>query len=458
MTSPEERLTTYVAGIGRREPSVEITEKVVHLLLDALSLGRSAASHPVVTAVRGIVGSGGPALDWGTGERLAPSDAALVNGTATHAFFQDDTDMNAWGHPASLVVPAVVAAAQLRGADLPAVLRGIVAGYSAFSWLAAREEVARELVEAGLRGSPTLGAPAAAMGASAVLGLDEAQTRNALGIAADSTGGTLEPVRAGAQDWRLQNGFASQRGLMAALLAREGVRGPTEPLSGPRGFLSVLARTSTTPAQWAESPTDDAVANVWFKPYPILGDNTAAAVAASTLTQAVGQADVARIRVQMNAHFASYPGTDYAGPFTRTEQMIASTAFNVAALLTHGSFDYADSERLVTDPLVLARAAVVEIEPMDDFGYLDARIEIDAGGTTHRATAADAPRSLFFRDRDTTLSVLRHRHGAELPQLAESLFAAVDGTGAWPALDELLDGLRATAVHERAHGGARSND
>jgi 2-methylcitrate dehydratase PrpD len=274
MTSPEERLTTYVAGIGRREPSVEITEKVVHLLLDALSLGRSAASHPVVTAVRGIVGSGGPALDWGTGERLAPSDAALVNGTATHAFFQDDTDMNAWGHPASLVVPAVVAAAQLRGADLPAVLRGIVAGYSAFSWLAAREEVARELVEAGLRGSPTLGAPAAAMGASAVLGLDEAQTRNALGIAADSTGGTLEPVRAGAQDWRLQNGFASQRGLMAALLAREGVRGPTEPLSGPRGFLSVLARTSTTPAQWAESPTDDAVANVWFKPYPILGDNT----------------------------------------------------------------------------------------------------------------------------------------------------------------------------------------
>lgn len=441
MSAPEDLLIDYIVEMQSRRLDSEVEEKAVHLLLDALSLARSAADHDVVTAVRTVAGHGGGARDWGTGQSISVLDAALVNGTATHAFFQDDTDMNAWGHPASLIVPAVVAAGEAAGASLDLVLRGLVAGYSAFAWLAAREEVARSLVESGLRASPTLGSPAAAMGVSVVLGLDREQTLNALGIAADSTGGTLEPVRDGAQDWRLQNGFAGQRGTIAALLAQAGVRGPSQPLMGARGLLDVLAHTSDVPAQWRESPSDDALLEVWFKPYPILGDNMAPAVAASTLVERVGSRDVYRIVIRMNAHFASYPGTQFQGPFTRTEQMIASTAFNVATLLTHGPFAYSDYQRLIDDASVLARVQVTEIEPRHDYGYLDGTVVVETHDGTFEADASDAPREVFFRDRAETRTVLGRRHSTGLPQLADALFSAADGTTLWPSLADTLDAV-----------------
>lgn len=439
MTSPEELLVGFCVDMQTRELSPEVEEKAVHCLLDALSLGRAAGGHPVVRAVAESVGQGGGAAHlWATGASLHPADAALVNGTATHAFFQDDTDMTAWAHPASLIVPAVVAAAEAADAGFPQVLRGLVAGYATLSWLGAREEVARQLVEGGFRASPTLGAVAAAMGASTALSLDAEATHSALGIAADSTGGLLEPVRDGAQDWRLQNGFAAQRGVMCALLGRAGVRGPRRPLTGPRGFLATFTR-GQVPGQWAEPPTEDAVGHVWFKEYPILGDNMAAAAAAATLTGRMPPAsEVEEVVVGINAHFASYPGTAYQGPFERTEQMIASTAFNVASVLVAGSFRYEDYDRLHGDRDIAHLVSRTRVEPHEDYGYLDATVEVRTSEGVLSASAAEAPQEVFFRDRPTTEAVLARRGDGPLQRLAGELFDGLAG-GAWPALSRLTE-------------------
>lgn len=447
----EDRLIDYALETASRAPAPEHAEKAVHCLLDALSLARSAADHPVVVAVSGIVaGSSGDARSWTTNGPLSAADAALVNGTAVHAFFQDDTDMSAWGHPASLVPPAVVAAAQAGGVELPTVIRAMIAGYAAFSWLAAEEDVARALVESGFRASPSLGSMAAAVGAGVALGLDAGQLRSALGIAADSTGGTLEPVRDGAQDWRLQNGFAAQRGTMAALLAQAGVRGPSRPLTGLRGFHSTYVR-GALPATWSGPPRDAAIMDVWFKPYPILGDNMAPAVAASSLTgtlRTIGA--VESVTIRMNAHFASYPGTAYSGPFTRTEQMIASTAFGVAAILTRGAFTYADYDELIEDRRVLDLAAVAMIEPREDFGYLDGEVVVRGADGELMARVSDAAQTLFFRDRAATTDVLFARHGEPFAALAQSLFAAVDGQADWPTLGGLLESAAGADVVGRS--------
>lgn len=439
MTSPEDLLVGFCLEMQICDLAPEVWEKSLHCLLDALSLGRAAGSHPVVHAVSGAVSQGaGPSRVWASGAQVHPADAALVNGTATHAFFQDDTDMTAWAHPASLVVPAVVAAAETVDGGFPEVLRGLVAGYATLSWLGAREEVARQLVEGGFRASPTLGAIAAAMGASTTLNLDATGTHNALGIATDSTGGLLEPVRDGAQDWRLQNGFAAQRGLMAAQLGRSGVRGPRQPLTGPRGFLATFTR-GQMPGQWTEPPTESAVGHVWFKQYPILGDNMAAAAAASTLADRMPPArEVEAVVVGINAHFASYPGTAYTGPFERTEQMIASTAFNVASVLVAGSFTYDDYDRLQADSAISHLVARTRIDPHDDYDYLDATVEVHTRDGVFAASAADAPREVFFRDRATTEAVIAGRGDERLEELAREMFDALEG-GTWPSLSRMCE-------------------
>jgi 2-methylcitrate dehydratase PrpD len=435
----EDLLIDYARGLAFRQPEPTVREKVVHCLLDALSLARAAGRHPVVVAVSdAVAGSSGPVTAWTDGRRLAPSDAALLNGAAVHAFFQDDTDMSAWAHPASLVPPAVLAAAQLAGEGFPAVIRGMVAGYAALSWLAAEEEVARALVERGFRASPTLGAMAAAIGAGVALGLEAEDLRNALAIAADSTGGVLEPVRVGAQDWRLQNGFAAQRGFLAASLARAGVRGPEAPLTGSRGFASTFA-DGISPVSWDRPPRDEAILDVWFKPYPTLGDNMAPVVAASMLTARLAEVGEPReVRVRMNSHFASYPGTQYTGPFVRTEQMIGSTAFGVATLLVHGAYDYADYTSLISDARVLDLVARTSIEPRDDYGYLDGEVDVIGSSGTISARAQDAPASVFFRDRDATTAVLRHRGDGGLLEVQDALFAAAASDEGWPDLGEAL--------------------
>ena len=101
------------------------------------------------------------------------------------------------------------------------------------NWLGRDEVVARRLISRGFRTSPTLGTIAAAAGSAVLLGLNAQQANSAVSIAASTTGGTLEPVRAGANEWRVQNGRAAQGGLIAASLAQAGVAGAPLALDGP---------------------------------------------------------------------------------------------------------------------------------------------------------------------------------------------------------------------------------
>src|SRR5690606_41922059 len=105
-----------------------------------------------------------------------------------------------------------------------------------------------------------LGTIGAAAGSAALLGLDAAGAGSAVSIAASTTGGTLEPVRAGADEWRVQNGRAAQGGLIAACLARDGVIGAPLALDGPKGFLATVAGIDATPEVWS-LPPDPAVMN-----------------------------------------------------------------------------------------------------------------------------------------------------------------------------------------------------
>lgn len=413
LPGPTSVLGTFVAECRELEFGESNGLRARAALLDAIGLALAAHDESTTRAYRSlsqpIRDSGAGCRIWGEEPIVSVLDGLTCNALATHARFQDDCDMKSWAHPGSLITPVAIGLGEAVDADLSQVLRGILCGYATLQWLGADEAVGRAVVERGLRASPTLGPIAAAATAAVLLGLDPATARNAVAIATDIAGGGLEPVRSGASDWRVQNATAAYRGALAALLAARGVDGPEAALEGPAGFLRSFAGLDEPPRAWQQPPDPGAIDSVWAKPYPTLGDNIAVAATALAAREAIADpAEIRSVTVHQNAHFASYPGTSFRGPFTRAPQALASTAFATAASLLYGPIRYEFYDRLLTDPSVTELIDRIQVVPEPEFGYLDASVDIELADGSHvRRGANELPRSLFFRD-EATASVAFH--------------------------------------------------
>ena len=410
-----ERLGAFVARSAGAKLAPEVSSKAAICLLDALGLAVDARDERTAVAARAITTSipdgAGTARLWATGARAVLSEAVMANGVAVHAHFQDDTDHDSWSHPGSLIVPVAASLGEAHDASLRTVLQAIVAGYATMKWLGAGETVSRGLIGCGLRTSPTFGTIGAAAAAAVSLGLNTAQATNAIAIAACTTGGTLEPVRCGSDEWRVQNGRAAQGGLLAAQLAEKGVLGAPDALEGPKGLLRSLAGLAETPDAWRTDPDPMTMVGIMAKPFATLGDNMSAAMAARLVhDDGLDLSRVKRITVAIWRPYTEYPGTSFKGPFVRTVQTQASTAFATAAMLIYGELGYDMGVEHREDPRIMALVEKTTIIPDDEGSHLDATVELEMDdGTCHRRTARESPPTLIFQDEPRATEVLEER-------------------------------------------------
>jgi 2-methylcitrate dehydratase PrpD len=411
--SPTAILGKFVSQTARTALPPSVAEKAACCLLDALGLAILARDEETVSALRSLAT---PVADRKAAGRIWPDDtwvvlseAVTINAAAVHALFQDDNDGPSWSHPASLVTPVAVCAGESVNASLASVLRATAIGYGTIAWLGAKERVARALIQRGIRTSPTLGTVAAAAAAAAIYESGEDEATSALGIASSITGGVLEPVRCGSDEWRIQNAHAARGGLLAAQLSMRGTRGADEGLEGPKGLVRSLASLDAVP-EWLFEPTVESILDVWAKPWATLGDNVPAIAAAQALRDSGVPADkVTKIYARIWRHYAEYPGTSYRGPFNSVAQAIASTAFGISAMLALGELDYQVSVTRRRDPIIARLVPLVTIEPHDG-NSLDASVEVVlADGSKVSRTAADAPRTLLFHDQPTAISLFERR-------------------------------------------------
>src|SRR5262245_35831450 len=82
---------------------------------------------PLQVLLRGA--GSGPALVFGTTTRAAPLDAALINGTASHALDFDDCNNTIGGHPSAPILPSLIALADETGASGRELIAAYVAGF-----------------------------------------------------------------------------------------------------------------------------------------------------------------------------------------------------------------------------------------------------------------------------------------------------------------------------------------
>ena len=175
----------------------------------------------------------------GTPHRIAPAQAALVNGTAAHAFQLDEVHAGATLHPGSVVIPAALALAEaaggVSGADF---LVAMLAGYEV--GIRVGRATGGRMFKRGYHNQGTTGTIAAAVAAARILKLDANATMHAMGLAASQAAG-LMAVQEGANAKAFHSGRASQSGVYAALLARDGYTGVEDVLDvAYGGFYSTL--------------------------------------------------------------------------------------------------------------------------------------------------------------------------------------------------------------------------
>lgn len=434
-TGATARLGRFASSCAARSLSPACLDKATACLLDAFGLGVIAREERTYLAMRETVtpleACASSARLWSDGTWAPAGEAVQANAVAAHAHFHDDSEYSSWTHPGSLIVPVALSLGEAEGASAALVLRAVVSGYAAVNWLGAGEEVARALIGRGVRTSPTLGTIGAAAAAATLLRLDEDQAASAIGMAASITGGLLEPVRAGSDEWRLQNAHAARGGMLAAQLARRGVAGAPTALEGPKGLLSAYAGLTGEPARWADDPDPDSiVTDVVAKPYATLGDNMAAAIAAKLLFEDGVDVDaIEAIRITLWRPYAEYPGTDYRGPFTQTAQALASTVFAAAAMLVHGELEYEVSRDRREDKAILRLAAMATIEPDDQGGPENSVVKLVLrDGTRRSRSSREAPRTLLYHDRPTAEALLTRRlaqagrPAADAARFAQGLF------------------------------------
>lgn len=229
--------TIAAHAVAMPDPGERALDLATHAFADTLGCmvaGRAdAASLAVRRACRHREGAGG-ALLVGGGAADAAS-AALLNATAAHALDYDDNFRPGITHASAVLVPALVALAQERGATGRALLDAYLAGLAAQA--AVGDGLNPSHYTIGWHATATVGTIGTAAGAARLIGLDAAGAARAMSIAVSMAGGPKGQFGTPAKP--LHAGLAARNAVEAALLAESGMTGRLDILEGEQGFLEL---------------------------------------------------------------------------------------------------------------------------------------------------------------------------------------------------------------------------
>src|SRR4051794_20481389 len=177
----------------------------------------------------------GPAtLTFGKEKSTAP-EAAWINGTAAHALDYDDVSLR--GHPSTVLVPAILAEAEVLDSSGSDMITAYVAGYEVWAELATRESGL--LHEKGWHPTGLYGTPAAAAACAKLRKLDAEKTAIAIALGASQSSGVMSNFGTMTKPFRA--GKAPHAGIMAARLAEAGFTANPDALEHARGFLYAVS-------------------------------------------------------------------------------------------------------------------------------------------------------------------------------------------------------------------------
>jgi 2-methylcitrate dehydratase PrpD len=327
-------------------------------LYDTIGVGLAGRQTDLSRIIHDFVAltyGGSGAQLWADGRQVSPAGAAMANGMTIDAFDMHDGYLPVKGHAGAALVPAALATLSLGDSAVSGqeLLTTLVIGYE----IALRAGVALHTTVCDYHTSGAWNALGCAAIAARRLGLNESQTRHALGIA-EYHGPRSQMMRCIDYPTMLKDGsgWGAMVGVSAAQMAALGFTGaPAVTVEGD----DVVALWSDIGANWL-------ITDQYTKPYAVCYWAQGAIVGALALQQAhnVAPDNIDEIKVYS---FHEATRLTCEAPQT-TEEAQYSLPFPVAAALVHHQVGAAELYGAgLTDPTVLDLARRVTLIEVPDY-------------------------------------------------------------------------------------------
>ncbi len=270
MPSASNHIASFAARFGGIPLSAGQRHLACRAFLDTFAVaiaGRNEAAPCIARSYLQDTIGRGKATAWTTGEALPPESAAWLNGIAAHVLDYDDVMTPMRGHVSAAMVPALVALAQFTGAAGKLFSSAYVAGFEVMARFS--RVMAIEHYSKGWHSTSALGVIGAVTACSVLLGLNERQTANALGLAVAQAGGTRENFGTMAKSF--QAGQCGAAAVRAALLAQSGFDASDRAIDGKYGYLALYANNEDLSAALGSlgtSPLEIDATGIDVKKYP----------------------------------------------------------------------------------------------------------------------------------------------------------------------------------------------
>jgi len=378
-------LAGFITKLEVKNIPPDVYEHAKIAFLDWVAVTLAGKDDPAVKKLlqyADIMGSNPHATVIGHGVKTSASYASLINGTASHVLDYDDTLEAFLGHPSVTIFPSLLALGEWTGKSGAAFLTAYITALKVGAAIGACAGLDHYM--SGYHATSTLGHLASAAGCAKLIGLDEGQTVNALGIAGTQTSGLKRVF--GTMCKPFHAGRSSQAGLVSVLLAKDGFTSAEDILEGNHGFFHVM-----------KGKVNDKVLGTLGKTWDI--ENLAQKYHASchathspiegalsvVMENGIALTDIAFLRVFCSQLSVDAAGTDQ--PKSGREGKF-SIAYCVANALTRGQTGIAAfTDDKVNAPEINALMNKIVVIQTDEFKGLQARVEVETNaGAVHTET------------------------------------------------------------------------
>ena len=375
----------------------DIVARAKHSILDWMGVTLFGWPDPLVDKLARVIETEGhqqAATLLGSGRKVSASQAALINGTASHALDFDDVHLPSRVHPSVPVAPAALAIAERDRRDGKALITAFVAGVEAQSAIAAVMGDAH--YKRGWHSTATFGMFGAAAASGSLAGLTVDEMQRAFGIVATQAAGLR--VSFGTMCKPLHAGHAASQGLIAAALAREGFTSRQDALECAEGFAAMLGgedslqrMAAALNSHGAIEPDSFHTRSIMFKFHASCYGTHAPIESALRLRERLLGALPESLDVSVEPQYMSV--CNIAVPTTPLE---AKFSIRHAVALAMLGYDLADgesfSEAANTDPKVTSLRDRIRVAGDAGIKRANARIDARLADGTTLSVSADASR------------------------------------------------------------------
>jgi 2-methylcitrate dehydratase PrpD len=312
------------------------------------------------------------------GMKVTSPMAALINGTMMQAMDFDDTHDLSGAHTASCVLPAALAVGEIKNATGRLLIAAVALGVDLVCrlGLACRQKI-------GWTSTSVYGCFGAAAAAAKILGLSEEEIRHALGIVISQAAGTTQTALDAPLSKHMQSGFASQAGVLSALLAHKGTTGVQNVFEGKFGFFNLYkAGEYNRDKLFKDLGKRFEVDNLSLKPFPCCRATHGPIEGVLLLikTHGIRTQDISSIKITVPNVVYDLTG----GPFSPADNPIISAQFSiqytVAAALVFGKLSLEElSLQAINDPRVrdiIKRIRVERSELIESNEFVPVEVQI----------------------------------------------------------------------------------